>query len=85
MSRTTADEARIRRESTVDMMAARTTTRKIPVKTGGNRDALISGSTVSGSRRPGKRILPAIPERTAPTSKPMTQRTAMNPPSTICF
>ncbi len=60
MSRTTADDARIRSESTVDMMAGRTTTRNIPEKRAGKRALFITGRIVSWSASPGKRTRPAI-------------------------
>ena len=65
-SRTTADEARINSESTVDMIAANTTIITIPVITGGNKTSLIRGSTVSASARSGNKTRPAIPIMTAP-------------------
>ena len=84
-SRTTTDEARMSRESSVDMIAASTTTRKTPVKNAGNSSALIRGRIVSrsASARPGKSVRPAIPEKIAPTSKPITHSTAHRPPFTI--
>ena len=42
-SRTTAEDARMSNESTVDMMAPRTTTTKSPVMNAGKRSVLISG------------------------------------------
>ncbi len=71
MSRTTADDARIRSESTVDMMAGRTTTRNIPEKRAGKRALFITGRIVSWSASPGKRTRPAIqivgnPDRVVP-------------------
>jgi len=84
-SRTTAEDARISSESAVDIIAARTTTRKTPVKNEGNKLAAISGKMVSGSPRPGYNTRPAMPANTAPTSKPITHNTAHRPPSTICF
>ena len=66
VSRTTDDEANSNSESTVDIMAERTTTSSMPAITGGNRLFEMTGKILSGSSRPGNNARPATPAVTAP-------------------
>ena len=80
-SRTTLEEARSSTESAVDMMAASTATRKRPVTTGGINSEASSGRIPSASAIRGWSARPAIPVRTAPTSKSTMTKAAITPPS----